>query len=84
MIENLWVKKKRFSIETEKNKISDFYLLGSRYVELYFDSPHPSSSSSSTQRRSKSNDTLPRPSRSLSKPRTTDNHSPSRSIDSFL
>lgn len=55
--------------------------IGSRYVELYFDSPRQSASSSN-HRRSKSNDSPQPPSRSPSKPKNNDD-SRSRSIVSF-
>ncbi len=54
----------------------DRKFMGNRYVELYFDAPH---SSSLNNHRSKSNDSLPRPSRSLSIPKNND-RSRSRSI----
>ena len=59
------------------------FSLDKRYVELYFDSPRPSTSSH--RRRSKSNDnprhSSPSPSKSID---NQNNRSPSRSIPLFL
>jgi hypothetical protein len=63
-----------------KNKWNCLFsiFLGSRYIELYFDSLRPSSSN---HRRSKSNDSPHHSSRSLSQTKTNDN---SRSRSMFL